>query len=223
MINTTRPKITAIIPALNEAATVGEVVRVAKSSLLIDEVLVVSDGSTDDTVVVARAAGARILDLPKNHGKGAAMRLGVLDSDAPIIIFLDADLKGFTTDHIERLIWPVLTGAKAMNAAQRDRGWLLNPIVRHLPLISGERVMRRELFLDVPEEYIQGFMVEIALNYYCRVKKLRYGSVLLPGLSIRRKYEKVGWPQGLKEYLKMTAQALKAMLVVSLAHLFKQF
>ncbi|MFH1253559.1 MAG: glycosyltransferase [Candidatus Uhrbacteria bacterium] len=222
MINVTRPKISAIIPAFNEELTVGEVVRVVKSSPLVDDVLVVSDGSTDNTVLVARAAGARILALPNNYGKGAAMRLGVLDTNTPIILFLDADLKGFTTDHIERLVWPVITGARAMNAAQRDRGWL-NPIVRYLPLISGERAMKRELFLDIPEEYIQGFMVEIALNYVCRVKKLRFGSVLMPGLSIRRKYEKVGWSKGLQQYLRMTGQAIKAMLVVRLARLFKQF
>lgn len=222
MVDTSRPKITAIIPAYNEEATIVEVVRIARSSKLIDEVLVVSDGSTDNTVEAARAAGARVLVLNKNHGKGSAMRLGVLDTKAPIILFLDADLIGLTADHLERLIWPVITGGRAMNAAQRDRG-ILNPIVRYLPLISGERALTRDIFLAIPEEYIQGFMVEIVLNYYCRFKKMRYGSVLLPGLTIRRKYQKVGWRQGLREYFRMTFQIIKAMIVVRLARLFKQF
>lgn len=222
MVDTSRPKITAIIPAFNEEATVAEVVRVARSSKMIGEVLVVSDGSTDNTVETARAAGARVLDLKKNHGKGSAMRLGVLDTNAPIVLFLDADLRGLTASHLELLVWPVITGGRAMNAAQRDRG-IFNPIVRHLPLITGERAMKREVFLALPEEYIQGFMVEIVVNYYCRIKKLRYGSVLLPGLSIRRKYQKVGWRQGLKEYFSMTFQIIKAMMVVRLARLFKQF
>jgi len=222
MVDIKKPKITAIIPAYNEEATVAEVVRVARSSKLIDEVLVVSDGSTDNTVETARAAGARVLELQKNNGKGSAMRLGVLDTNAPIVLFLDADLRGLTVDHLELLIWPVITGGRAMNAAQRDRG-IFNPLVRHLPLISGERVMTRDIFLAVPEEYIQGFMVEIVLNYYCRFKKLRYGSVLLPGLTIRRKYQKVGWRQGIKEYFRMTFQVIKAMIVVRLARLFRQF
>lgn len=222
MVEIKRPKITAIIPAYNEDATVAEVVRVACSSKLVDEVLVVSDGSTDNTVEAARAAGARVLDLKKNHSKGPAMRLGVLDTNAKIILFLDADLIGLTTDHIERLLWPVITGGRAMNAAQRDHG-ILNPIVRHLPLISGERAMVREIFLAVPEEYIQGFMVEIVLNYYCRLKKLRYGSILLPGLTIRRKFQKVGWRRAMKEYFRMTFQIIKAMIVVRFAGLFRQF
>jgi hypothetical protein len=66
-------------------------------------------------------------------------------------------------------------------------------------------------------------MVEVAMNYYCRFKKLRYGSVLLPGLSLRRKYQKVGWSRGLREYFNMTFQIIKAMIVVRLARLFKQF
>ncbi|MFH1089024.1 MAG: glycosyltransferase [Candidatus Uhrbacteria bacterium] len=222
MINTNQPKITAIIPAYNEEATVAEVVRVACASKLIDEVLVVSDGSTDNTAQAAQTAGARVLELSKNYGKGEAMRLGILDTNNPIILFLDADLNGFTADHIERLVWPVLTGARAMNAAQRDRG-ILNPLVRHFPLISGERALHRELFLAIPEEYTQGFMVEIALNYVCRIKKLRYGSVLLPGLTIRRKYQKVGWRKGIKQYINMSFQIIKAMFVVRLAHWFKQF
>jgi len=222
MVEIKRPKIAVVMPAYNEEATVAEVVRVACSSKLVDEVLVVSDGSTDNTVETARAAGARVLDLKKNHSKGPAMRLGVLDTNAKIILFLDADLIGLTADHIERLLWPVITGGRAMNAAQRDRG-ILNPIVRYLPLISGERAMTRDIFLAVPEEYIQGFMVEIALNYYCRLKKLRYGSILLPGLTIRRKFQKVGWRRAIKEYFHMTFQIIKAMIVVRVAGFFRQF
>ena len=220
-----RPKITAIIPAYNEEQTVAAVVRIAHQSDLIDDVLVVSDGSTDNTVDVARAAGARILALSKNHGKGAAMRLGVLDTNAPIILFLDADLLGLTVDHLEKLILPVVTGARVMNVGQRDRGDFINTWVKRLPLplISGERAVRRDIFLEIPEEYIQGFMVENALNYKCRVKKFRYGSVLMPGLSIRRKYQKVGWKIGLKQYVRMTFQIIKAILVVRIARVFKQF
>jgi glycosyltransferase involved in cell wall biosynthesis len=222
MVEIKHPKVVVVIPAYNEEATVAEVVRVARSLKLIDEVLVVSDGSTDNTVAVARAAGARVLALKKNQGKGSAMRLGVLETKAPVILFLDADLIGLTVEHLERLVWPVLSGGRVMNVSQRDRG-LLNPFVRHLPLISGERVVRRDVFLALPEEYIQGFMVEVAMNYYCRFKKLRYGSVLLPGLSLRRKYQKVGWSRGLREYFNMTFQIIKAMIVVRLARLFKQF
>jgi hypothetical protein len=222
MFSESRPKITAIIPAFNEEETVAEVVRVAKTSELIDEVLVVSDGSTDATVEVSQAAGARVLPLHKNYGKGSAMRLGVLDTRSDLILFLDADLIGLTVDHLEKLILPVLTGARAMNVARRDRGFI-DSFVKCLPLIAGERILSRELFLSVPEEYIQGFMVEITLNYMCKIKKFRYGSVLLPGLSIRRKYQKVGWRKSLKQYLHMTFQIIKAMIVVRLAHIFRQF
>ena len=67
----------AIIAAYNEEATIGDVCRALTSSPLIDEVIVVSDGSTDRTVEIARSFdGVRIVALRENQGKGSAMRVG---------------------------------------------------------------------------------------------------------------------------------------------------
>lgn len=82
----------ALIPAYNEAARVGEVVAVARHH--VDEVVVVDDGSTDETVAAAEKVGARVLRHPQNRGKGAAIATA-LDyfgrSDAEVAILLDAD------------------------------------------------------------------------------------------------------------------------------------
>jgi len=64
---------------------------------------------------------------------------------------------------------------------------------------------------------MQGFMVEGALNFYCRAHHLRYGTVELPGLHIRRKMQKVGFWKGLREYVHMTYEVWKAIIVVRLA------
>lgn len=215
-------RVAVIIPAHNEEATVSAVVETSRSSPFVQETIVVSDGSTDRTAEVAQAAGARVFALPKNKGKGNAMLYGVAHTDAPVILFLDADLRGFTSDHIERIVLPVLSGARAMCVGERDRG-ILNVFTPHLPLIGGERAMLRQVVEGVPPEFMQGFMVESALNYYCRSRGLSYGTVLLPGLTIRRKIEKVGLSRGLFEYAKMFAQIGKAMLIVRLARVFKRF
>ena len=216
-------RVAAIVPAFNEEPTIGSVVSVLKSSPLLSEVIVVSDGSTDRTSAVAREAGATVYDLERKSGKGNAMLHALAHTDAPIILFCDADLKGFTADHVDQLLEPVLNGGRAMNVGLRDRGVFWNALALHLPLIGGERALRRTIIETIPPQFLSGFMIESALNYYCRSRHMPYGSVQLSGLSIRRKYEKVGWSEGLKQYGKMITQVVKAMLIVRFAHLTRTF
>ncbi len=213
----------AIVPAYNEQNTIGSVVRTLKSSPYISEVVVVSDGSTDKTFEAAREAGAVVYELPIRHGKGAAMQHGVAHVDTEVIAFFDADLKGLTEDHVERIILPVLCGAKVMNVGLRDRGPIGTALMHHLPLIGGERAMYRHVFEAVPDEFMQGFMIESALNYYCRSRGYTYGGVKLPGLKIVHKYEKVGWKKGLIEYAKMSYEIIKAMVEVRIAKMMGKF
>ncbi len=215
--------IAAIVPAYNEAQTIADVVATLRQSVLVQEVIVVSDGSTDDTEALAASAGARVIRLSKKGGKGAAMLHGLTQTDAQIILFTDADLIGFTTEHVERLLLPILNGARVMNVGLRDRGRLITALGRFLPLIGGERAIRRSVIEQIPPHFLQGFMIESALNYFCRSRRLAYGSVALPGLTIRRKYQKVGWKEGFKQYARMSGQIVTAMVRVRIAHLTGTF
>lgn len=83
--------ILALIPAYQEAARIGPVVRQAAAHL---PVVVVDDGSRDDTAEIARAAGATVLRQEPNQGKGAALRMGfrhALDAGCHAVVTLDAD------------------------------------------------------------------------------------------------------------------------------------
>ncbi len=110
-----------------------------------------------------------------------------------------------------------------MNIGFRDRGRFWTWVCHYLPLISGERAMLRRVFEGVPAKFIRGFMVETSLNYYCRTRGLNYGVVDLPGLSIRRKYEKVSWPRAVVQYLCMFWQIGKGIFIVRLAWKLKRF
>jgi glycosyltransferase involved in cell wall biosynthesis len=90
----TSPLVFALVPAYNEASTIAEVVRGAKN--VVDAVTVVDDGSTDDTAEIARGAGATVMTLPVNAGKGAAIRHGLealLLTPCTHILLIDGDLQ----------------------------------------------------------------------------------------------------------------------------------
>ena len=218
-----KPTVAAIVPAHNEEQTLGIVLRTLKNAPSISEIVVVSDASTDATAQIAHNAGARVVELREQHGKGGAMLAGLEQTDAEIIVFFDADLVGLKTEHVERIVLPVVSGAKAMNVGLRDRGNLATNIGAHLPLISGERAMRRSIIGNIPEKYLQGFMIESSFNYFCRSRGLKYGSVKMDGLTIVRKYEKVGWKKAISEYLKMYYQIGKAMLWVRIMYRLGKF
>jgi phosphoserine phosphatase len=101
--------ISVIIPALNESATVSSVVSFALASPLVNEVIVVDDGSIDSTPDLALAAGARVITSTL-LGKGASMRDGLLAAKNELLVYLDGDLAGLHGDLIERLAAPLLSG-----------------------------------------------------------------------------------------------------------------
>lgn len=84
--------VSVVLPAHEEAATIGEVVvACAKAASEVVEVVVVDDGSEDGTAELARRAGAHVVRLPRNGGKGRALRVGVDVARGDVLVFLDAD------------------------------------------------------------------------------------------------------------------------------------
>lgn len=99
--------ITVIIPALNEQETVSSVVEFCFSEPLVNEVIVVDDGSTDETRERAIAAGATVLES-KKRGKGFSMKEGILAASNHLLVFLDADINPYPTSTIKNLVQPLL-------------------------------------------------------------------------------------------------------------------
>lgn len=85
-------RVSCIVPAFNEAATIGEVVRGLLANVPnVLEVIVVDDGSADQTARVAREAGAVVLRLERNSGKGVAVRKGLQMASGNVVLLIDAD------------------------------------------------------------------------------------------------------------------------------------
>ena len=102
-----KPRVSAVIPAFYEEKTIGEVVQGCFS--YVDEVLVVDDGSGDDTAIKAEAAGARAIRLHRNMGVLKAVETGLREAGGDIIVTLDADGQ-HSPDDIPRLVQPIIDG-----------------------------------------------------------------------------------------------------------------
>lgn len=201
--------VSAVIPALNEGRTIAGVIAVLKRHPLVGEVIVVSDGSTDDTVERATAADARVIAASVNHGKAAAIERGVQAAIHNHILLLDADIKGLTISMITQVITPVLSGEFAMFVALRGRStYWLNRLLRFTPIIGGERALTRGLWNCVPRRYKRRFQIEIALNFFVKRHGGRMGFAVMPGLTQVIKERKRGLWLGLYQRLSMCLDIL---------------
>ncbi len=192
--------VAAIIPAYNEAKTIGTIIRTLREVLVIGDIIVVSDGSTDDTLSVARTAGAtRVVVLSENKGKGEAMHRGAAETRADILFFCDADLQGLTREHVQAIIAPVLEGRAAMCVGLRDRAGIPEFVTHIDPLlaIGGERAIRKEIFMQLTKKDYHGFSVEIALNNYCKRHNFPVHFVVMRGVIPVSKERKWGIWTGL--------------------------
>lgn len=209
-------RVAAIVPAFNEQETLAEVLSVLKSTSHVDEVLVVSDGSTDDTVDIARSLGVKTLHLATNYGKALAMSIGVAHTQAEIVLFVDGDILNLSEYLLDQLIEPVVEGNAEMVIGVRHRGWLLDLFHRNFgPLLSGLRCLRREIFDAVPEEYLKGYTVETALNWTCGRLGLRSETVVFHNLRHVVKEKKRGFSIGLKARYEMFKAVFLAWLALT--------
>lgn len=203
--------ITAVIPAHNESGRVGAVVAAVLASRALDRVLVVDDGSTDATAREARAAGAEVIVLSPNRGKGGAMLEGVMRAQADAVLFLDADLIGFLPEHVSALVEPVRNGDAEMVCGLRDYGPTWNALQVGLPPITGERCVRVEVLRRVHDDDWSGWRIEAGINEACRRAGARIALAPLHGMTIYPKWHKVGAQEGFREAAVMARSVLTAM------------
>jgi len=201
-----------VVPAFNEAGTVGTVIAAARASG-VGPVWVVDDGSTDGTVAAARDAGAEVLALESNVGKGGALLAAAHRLDAEVLVLLDADLVGLEPTQVRALAEPVVTGRADMTRGVfRGGRWRTTAAQRLTPQLNGQRALRRESLLAVPGIGASRYGVEVVLGEHARRRGWRCLDVPLEGVSQVMKEEKRGWLAGMTHRASMYRDILRALL-----------
>lgn len=206
-------RLTCIIPAYNEAARIGAVLQAVLGHPMIDQVLVIDDGSVDATSQVVRGyPQARLISLAQNGGKTAALARGFAETQSEIILLIDADLAGLSPDHLTALIAPVAAGRAAMSISLRDNAPFLWRWIG-LDYISGERALRRELLAgqEAALRKLPKFGFEVFLNSLVLSTQARLVVVRLPGVKSPLKSAKYGVWTGITGDIKMIADLLRVV------------
>ena len=187
--------VSVCLPARDEEATVGQIVAAVRTDLvdgpgLVDEIVVLDDGSTDGTAEAARRAGARVLavedvlpELAAGSGKGNALWKSLYAAEGDLICWLDADVRNFDSHFVTQLLEPLLVdpgiafvkgyyerplhgqpsgGGRVTELMARPLLCALFPqLARFVQPLAGEYAGRRDVLESVP--FVEGWGVEIGL------------------------------------------------------------
>jgi len=156
-------KISIVLPAKNESAAIGQTLAQIQQLQLAHEIIVVNDGSTDQTKQVAESAGAKVVSHPYSKGNGAAIKTGARTATGDIIVFMDADGQHDPQD-IPRLIekieqgYDLVVGARQKGSQASVGRGIANALYNNLAtymteqkvedLTSGFRAVRADKFRE---------------------------------------------------------------------------
>ncbi len=185
-------KVLCVVPAYNEEKTVYNVLKVLTNSPLINRIVIVNDGSTDNSLSeIKKTKGIEVISYNQNQGKGQAIRTGTKSLAEQIVLFVDSDLIGLKKKHIEEILSPLFKGYADMCVGIPNKfayssllGKFLDFLSFHGPLLSGQRAIFSKYFKKIRDlDLINNYGLELTMNEYCRRRKLRIKKVKLDGVS----------------------------------------
>ncbi len=202
--------LSCLIPAYNEGPRIAAVLETVVAHPQIAEVIVIDDGSVDDTAEVAkgfltRHPHLRLIRQPRNGGKTAAVATGIKAATGSHLMLLDSDLLGLSRTDLSALIAPVAEGHADVSISLRHNAPRIWRAIG-IDYISGERVLPRGLLAERLDQLITlpRFGLEVFMNRLWIAQSLTIAVVRWPGVDSPVKHDKLGnWRKGLTADAKM--------------------
>lgn len=170
--------VSVLIPAYNEEDRISDTIRGLTDIEEIDEIIVINDGSTDNTVERAKKAGAKIVNIKNNSGKGTALKEGLKFVKNDIVVFLDADV-GLSSKEVKKLITPIINDEADVTIAKFPKvniksGFGLVKALSRKGIkyftgcdiessLSGQRAFKKKVLDDINTFY-KGYGIEVGMT-----------------------------------------------------------
>ena len=209
-------KISCIIPAYNEEARIATIIQFAQEHSLVSEVIIVDDGSTDNTKKMVKVSDkVKLIIHEKNQGKSSAICTGMKEASGNFIFLLDSDLIGLNEQNITDLITPIIENKADVTISLRRN----SPKLWHkigFDYLSGERVFSKNLLIDkiseiklLPRFGLEVFINSVIIKNHCRIKIVQW-----PNVDSPFKIKKYGLWKGLKSDILMILDIFKTISII---------
>lgn len=211
-------KTTAIVPVFNEEKTIRNVLSTLNNSELIEEIVVVDDGSTDNSLEEIKSferemsKKLKVISLKKNLGKGDAVRIATKNLETDILFFCDGDLNNLNEEHIKQILEPFNHEKNIMSVGITQLYGKVGTFLYKNLLVSGERALPYSHFKKIRKDpLIEKYGLEPVMNYYCKRSNIPIHRYILKDVEGTLKSKK--WKRGsyylVKEIFEITFVMIK--------------
>ena len=196
--------LTIIICTFNEEKTICDVVKACRLYNERSEIIVVDDGSQDNTELLLQNLNKTIrfnyIKLAENRGKSYAMTIGIENAGNDILLFFDADSIGIRKEHFHDMLLPIMEN-KADMVLGHTAATFINVKLTPFKAFTGERVLLKKDILPILDEIRNlRFGIETYINLYFQTHGKRISYVFLKGLRTLNKYEKTTLIKATRQY-----------------------
>jgi glycosyltransferase involved in cell wall biosynthesis len=210
-----------IIPAYNEGKRILNVLKVLRPISEIKEIIIVDDGSKDDTSAVIQSylkddSRVKFIQHPRNMGKGQSIYTAWEAVTSDFVLMLDADLIGLTPEHVTVLCDPVISGKYDMTLGLFKGGnWKTDFSHWATPWLTGQRCLRREMLQCISREAASGYGLETAMTVAVHQQGWKVKKVPLRGMSHPVSEIHRGGLKGVANRVKMYLHVFRAWYIAT--------